>query len=177
MLIQIPHAGERMVGRWTPSNPAIIRSFTVRIVRTIGLVFHPGLLDLVALTTKETDVPSLDLGGCLNTVLGLLVLTHSLSTGILLTTVRAFNLVTCYTSLCVLSPSPFGGKHLATLTTWKLLTSMHPHVDHQGVVGIEGPLAHRAVLPFPGNSWNLVGDLSNFSGLGTLRQVLPLKKS
>ena len=77
MLVQIPHACERMVGGWTPSYPAIIRTLMVRIVRTIGLVFHPGLLDLVALTTKGTDIPSLDLGRCLNTILGPLVLMHS----------------------------------------------------------------------------------------------------
>ena len=91
VLVQIPHACERMVGRWTPSYPAIIRTFMVRIIRTIGLVFHPGLLDLVALTTEGTDVPSSDLGRCLNTMLGPLVLMHSLVAGILLTTVRAFN--------------------------------------------------------------------------------------
>ena len=62
VLVQIPHACERMVGGWTSSYPAILRTFMVRIVRTIGLVFHPGFIDSVALMTEGTDVTALNLG-------------------------------------------------------------------------------------------------------------------
>ena len=60
MLVQVPHMRERMVSRWTPSYPAKIRTFTVRIIRAIGLMFHPGLLDLVPFTTEGTDVTPSD---------------------------------------------------------------------------------------------------------------------
>ena len=92
VLVQIPHMSQGMVGRWTPSYPATVGTFTVRIIRAIGLMFHPDLLDLVPFTTEGTDVTPSDLGGCLNTMLGHLVLIHYLVARILLTTVRAFNL-------------------------------------------------------------------------------------
>ena len=45
------------------------------------------------------------------------------------------------------------------------------------VVGLERLLAHQTVFPISGNSRDLVRDLCDFSGLGTFRQVLPVKKS
>ena len=76
--VQIPHMSEGMVGRWTPSYPAIVRTFVVRIINTIGLMFHPGLLDFITFVTEGTDVTPSGLGRCLNTMLGLLVLAHYL---------------------------------------------------------------------------------------------------
>ena len=108
MKIQVPHMGEWMIGRWTTHNPAIERTLAIRVVRTIGLVFHQGLLYLITLTTERANEPSLDLGSHLSTILGPMVLTHPLGTSILLTTVRACNLVTSHTSLCVLHPHPPG---------------------------------------------------------------------
>ena len=109
MKIQVPHMGERMISRWTTLNPAIERTLAIRVVRTIGLVFHPVLLDLISLTTERANEPSLYLGGSLSTMLDLIVLTHPLGAGILLTTVRACNPVTSHTSLCVLRPHLPGG--------------------------------------------------------------------
>ena len=91
MKIQVPHMGERMISG------------------TIGLGFHPGLLDLITLTTERANEPSLDLGSHLSTMLGPMVLMHPLGAGILLATVRACNLVTSHTSLCVLCPHLPGG--------------------------------------------------------------------
>ena len=149
----------------------------IRVVRTIGLVFYPGLFDLVPFTTERTYEPSLDLGSGVRTMLGQVVLTHPLSTCILLTTVRACNPVTCHTSLCVHCPHPFGGKHLPPLTTWEFLITVYPYVNHQVVVGFERLLAHWTVFPLSGYSRNLVGNLCDFPGLGSLGQVLPMKKS
>ena len=178
MLVQIPHVSEGMVGRWTPSYPAIVRTFAVRIIGTVGLMLHPGLLDLITFITEGTDVTPSGLAGCINTMLGLLVLMHSLIAREFLNTVRASNPYTLHTSLCVLCPGPLSGKHLPTLTTWEFLTPVYTHVYHQMVVGLEeGPLAHRTVLSFPGNRRNLVGDLSDLPGLGIPWQVLPSKKS
>ena len=109
MKIQVPHMGERMISRRTTHNPAIERTFAIRAVGTIGLVFHPGLFDLITLTSKRANETSLDLGSHLSTMLGLMVLTHPLGTSILLTTVRACNPGTSHTSLCVLCPHPPGG--------------------------------------------------------------------
>ena len=109
MKIQVPHMGEWMISRWTTHNPTIERSLAIRLVRTIELVFHPGLLDLISLTTERANEPSLYLGGSLSTMLGLMVLTHPLGAGILLTTVRACNPITSHTSLCVIHPHPPGG--------------------------------------------------------------------
>ena len=100
MKIQVPHKGEWMISRWTTHNPTIERTLAIRVVGTIGLVFHPGLLDLISLTTERANEPSLYLGGSLSTMLGLMVLMHPLGAGILLTTVRACNPVTLHTSLC-----------------------------------------------------------------------------
>ena len=109
MKIQVPHTGEWMIGGWTTRNPTIERSLTIRVVGTIWLMFFPGLLDPVSLTTERANEPSLYLGGSLSTMLGLMVLMHPLGAGILLTTVRACNLVTSHTSLCVLRPHLPGG--------------------------------------------------------------------
>ena len=70
MKIQVPHMGEWMISRWTTRNPTIERTLAIRVVRTIGLVFHPGLLDLISLTTERANEPSLDLGSHLSTMLG-----------------------------------------------------------------------------------------------------------
>ena len=107
--IQVPHTDEWMISRWTAHNPTIERTLVISVVGTIGLVFHPGLLDLISLTTERANEPSLDLGSCLSTMFGPMVLTHPLGTGILLTTVRACNPVTSHTSLCVLCPHLPGG--------------------------------------------------------------------
>ena len=109
MKIQVPHMGEWMISRWTTLNSTIERSLMIRVVGTIWLMFHPGLLDPVSLTTERANKPSLYLGSSLSTMLGLMVLMHPLGAGILLTTVRACNLVTSHTSLCVLHPHPPGG--------------------------------------------------------------------
>ena len=109
MKIQVPHMGEWMISGWTTRNPAIERTLAIKVVRTIGLVFHPGLLDLIFLTTERANEPSLYLGGSLSTMLGLMVLMHPLGAGILLTIVRACNPVTSHTSLCVLCPHPPSG--------------------------------------------------------------------
>ena len=109
MKIQVPHMGEWMISGWTARNPTIERTLVIRVVGTIGLVFHPALLDLITLTTERANEPSLNLGSCLSTMLGPMVLMHPLGTGILLTTVRACNLVTLHTSLCVLYPHLPGG--------------------------------------------------------------------
>ena len=37
--VQIPHMGESMVSHRTPCNPAMIRTFMIRVVSTVGLVF------------------------------------------------------------------------------------------------------------------------------------------
>ena len=109
MKIQVPHTGEWMISRWTTHSPTIERSLMIRVVRTIWLMFHPGLLNLVPLTTERANKPSLSLGSSLSTMLSLMVLMHPLGAGILLTTVRACNPVTSHTSLCVLRPHLPGG--------------------------------------------------------------------
>ena len=50
----------------------------IRVVGTISLMFHPGLLDPVSLTTERANKPSLSLGGSLSSMLSLMVLTHPL---------------------------------------------------------------------------------------------------
>ena len=104
MKIQVSHTGEWMISRWTTHNPTIERSLMIRVVGTIWLMFHPGLLDLISLTTERANEPSMYLGGSLSTMLGLMVLMHPLGAGILLTTVRVCNPDTLHTSLCVLRP-------------------------------------------------------------------------
>ena len=94
MKIQVPHMDEWMISCWTAHNPTIERFLAIRVVGTIGLVFYPGLLNLVTLTTERADEPSLDLGSNINAMLDPMVLMHPLGTGILLTTVRACNPVT-----------------------------------------------------------------------------------
>ena len=44
--VQVPHMGESMVGHRTPCNPAMIRTFMIRVVSTVGLVFPPCLFNL-----------------------------------------------------------------------------------------------------------------------------------
>ena len=148
---------------WQPYNK---KDLAVRAVGTIGLVFYPGLIDLVPFTTERTYEPSLDLDSSIRTMLGPMVLMHPLSTCILLTTVRACNPVTCHTNLCVSHPHP-----------WEFLTTVYSHVNHQAVVGFERLLAHWTVIPLSGYSRNLVWHLCDFPGLGSFRQVLPMKKS
>ena len=109
MKIQVPHTGEQMISGWTTHNPTIERSLMIRVVGTIWLMFHPGILDMISLTTERANKPSMYLGSSLSTMLGLMVLTHPLGAGILLTTVRACIPVTSHTSLCVLHPHPPGG--------------------------------------------------------------------
>ena len=77
----------------------------------------------------------------------------------------------------MLCPHPPGGKHLPTLITWEFFTTVYSHVNHQAVVGFERLLAHWTVFPISGYSMNLVWDLCDFPGLGSLAQVLPTKKS
>ena len=109
MKSQVPHMGEWMISGWMTCNPTIERSLMIRVVRTIWLMFHPGFLDPVSLTTERANEPFLFLDGSLSTMIGLMVLMHPLGAGILLTTVRACNPVTSHTSLCVLHPHPPGG--------------------------------------------------------------------
>ena len=67
-------------------------------------------------------------------------------------------------------------KDFPTLIAWEFLTPVDPHMDHKMVVGLEGLLTHWTVLSFPGNSWNLVGDLSNLPGLSTPRKGPPQQR-
>ena len=113
----------------------------------------------------------------INTMLGPMVLLHTLGTGILLITVRTCHLMTLNTGGSVPPPHFLTRQHLTTLVTWVLLPSVHPHVYHQPVVCFQGLLTHQTVLGFPRNSRNLVWDFSNLPGLSTLRKVLPMKKS
>ena len=60
----------------SPQPYTIERTLVIRVVGTIGLVFYPGLFNLVTLTTERADEPSLDLGSWISTMLGPMVLTH-----------------------------------------------------------------------------------------------------
>ena len=80
------------------------------------------------------------------------------------------------TGSCVSTVHPPICKDFPTLTAWEFLTAVDPNMDHSMMVGLEGLLTHWTVLCFPGNSQDLVWDLSNLPGLSTLRKVLPTKK-
>ena len=58
MHIQIPHTGEGMVSHRTPSNPAIVRTFPIRVLSTIWLVLTPCLLYLKGFATKWANKPT-----------------------------------------------------------------------------------------------------------------------
>ena len=77
--VQVPHMGESMAGHWTPCNPAIIRTFTIRVVSTIGFVFPPCLLDLKRFPTKWANKTTLR-NHRISTMFGLVVLAHNMNT-------------------------------------------------------------------------------------------------
>ena len=109
-------------------------------------------------------------------MLSLMVLFHTLLTRKLLTTVRASNLLTLHTSLCVDPVHLPSGQDLATLITGELLTPLYPHMDHQPVMRFKGLLTYGTNLGLPGHRGNLIGDFSNLPGLGTLWEIFPMNK-
>ena len=135
----------------TASNPTIVRTLLIRVSRTIWLVLHPTLLNSVHLTTVRAHETLIHFRS-VSTMRGLLVLLHPLRTGILLTTVWTCHLLTLDTSQCVSFPHFLVGQDLTTLGTRVFLTLVHPHVDHQPVVGLKGLLTHRTVLGLPWDS-------------------------
>ena len=110
---------------WTAKNPTIERTLMVRVISTIWLMLHPGFMDPVHLMAKGTRIPSPGLRS-FKTMLSLMVLPHTLPTGILLTTVRACNLPTLHTSLCVYPEHFPSGQNLPTLVTGEFLTPWTP---------------------------------------------------
>ena len=64
-------------------------------------------------------------------MLSFMVLHHTLLARKLLTTVRANNLLTLHTSLCV-DPEHFSsGQDLTTLVTGEILTPVYSHMNHK----------------------------------------------
>ena len=159
----------------TTSNSTIERTLPIRGINTNQHVFQHTFLDPVHFTTMRAW-KTLNHLRCINTMFGLMVLLLALRASILLTTVRTLHLVTLDTSFNVSQHFP-AGQYLTTPVTWELLSSVHPHVFHQTVVGFKGLLAHWTVLGLSRNSWQLVGDFSNLPDLSTLRKVFPMKKS
>ena len=133
MHIKITYPSEVMVGHRTPSYPTKIWPFSVRVISTIWLVLTPCLFDLKAFATKWAK-KSAWRHHRIGPMLGLVVLVHGLSTSKLFATYRACNSFTSNTGLCMFSPIPSGSQHLPTLTTWELLTSVHPHMYFHPVV-------------------------------------------
>ena len=176
MTVEILHPGKCMACRRTTSDPAIERFLKIRVIHTNWPVFQHTLFDRVHLTTVRAPKTLIQLRS-VNTILGPLVLPHTLGTGILLTTVWTSHLITLNTGRSVPPPYFLTSQHLTTLITWVLLPSMHPHVYHQPVVCYKGLLTHRTVLGFPRNCRNLVWHFGNLPGLSTLREVPPTKKS
>ena len=79
MHIQIPHTGEGMVGHRTPSNPAIVWTFPIRVLSTIWLVLTPCLFYLKGFATKWANKPAWR-NHRISPMLGLVVFMHGLST-------------------------------------------------------------------------------------------------
>ena len=173
--VQVPHMGEWVIHCRTASDPTIIRTLVIRIIRTIWLVFCPTLLDPICLTTVRAHETLIQLR-CISTMLGLPVLLHPLRASILLTTVWTCHLLTPNTSQCVSFPHFLVSQDLTIFSIRVLFAPVHPHVHHQLVVCLKGLLTHRTVLGFPWDRRNLVRDLCNLPGLGVLWKVLPMKK-
>ena len=175
MHIQIPHMGERMIGHWTPSNPAIVWTFPIRVLSTIWLVLTPCHFYLKGFPTKRANKTAWG-NHRISPMLGLVVLMHGVSTSKLFLTHRACNPLTLHTQLCVLCPVPSSCQYFPTLTTWELLTPVDTHMYSHSVVGLEDLLTHWAGCLSPRDGWNLIGHLSYLPGLCPLWQIFTLKK-
>ena len=139
-------------------------------------MFYPGFADPVHLLAKGTSIPHPGLRS-LNTMLSFMVLLHTLLTSELLTTVRACNLPTLYTSLCV-NPVHFSsGQDFTTLITGEFLAPVNPHMDHEPVMCFESHLTYGTNLGLPGHRRDLIGDLCNLPGLGTFWEIFPMNKA
>ena len=176
MVIQVANPGEGMICHRTPSNPTKIRTLSVRIISTIWLVLTPCLFDLETFVTEWTNESTFR-NHRICPMLGLVVVTHGLSTSKRLFTYRACYSLTLHARLGMVPPVTLACQHLPTLTTWELFSSVHPHMYSDPLVQLKRLPAHRTGGFSPWNTGNLVGYLSHLPALCPFRQILSPKES